>query len=73
MAMTDDGLGFSETCSLCLTEVPWISLTETSQGNVCVGCVLDGLATDDEGKNLSPHLCDCGKGAACPLWDQVRP
>lgn len=26
-------------------------------------------ARDDEGLNLDPAFCDCGKGAYCPLWD----
>lgn len=25
--------------------------------------------TDSDGSNLDPSRCDCGKGAACPLWD----
>ncbi len=24
---------------------------------------------DDEGLNLDPNKCDCGKGEFCPLWD----
>ena len=39
--MKDDNLGKMETCSLCLREVRWTSLTETDSGNVCTSCLRD--------------------------------
>jgi len=39
--MQDDGLGQYETCSLCTTEVLWVSLRETQLGNICRDCYLE--------------------------------
>jgi len=27
-------------------------------------------ALSEDGKNLDPTKCDCGKGEYCPLWNQ---
>lgn len=42
--MQDDGLGEWETCSWCTTEVRWVTLYPTDEGNLCSDCTGEYLA-----------------------------